>query len=67
MEPYIDSERFRDVQHRPKIRARDAVWWRDALFALLPAIQQTIDTLRIGTSHTRVERYDGIQIGYYQF
>ena len=30
MEPYIDSERFRDVQHRLKIQARDAVWWRDA-------------------------------------
>lgn len=30
MESYIDSERFRDVQYRLKIQARDAVWWRDA-------------------------------------
>lgn len=30
MEPYIDSGHFRDVQHRLKIQARDAVWWRDA-------------------------------------
>ena len=26
----IDAERFHDVQHRLKIQARDAVWWRDA-------------------------------------
>lgn len=30
MEKYIDENRFRDVQHRLKIQARDAVWWRDA-------------------------------------
>ena len=30
MKPYIDSERFQEVQHRLKIQARDAVWWRDA-------------------------------------
>lgn len=30
MERYIDPQRFRDVQHRLKIQARDAVWWRDA-------------------------------------
>ncbi len=30
MEPYIDSERFQEVQHRLKIQSRDAVWWRDA-------------------------------------
>ena len=30
MQPYIDSERFQEVQHRLKIQARDAVWWRDA-------------------------------------
>lgn len=30
MEKYIDPERFRDVQHRLKIQARDAVWWKDA-------------------------------------
>lgn len=30
MQPYIDSECFQEVQHRLKIQARDAVWWRDA-------------------------------------
>lgn len=30
VERYIDPQRFRDVQHRLKIQARDAVWWRDA-------------------------------------
>lgn len=29
-EPYIDRERFRAVQSRLKIQARDAVWWKDA-------------------------------------
>ncbi len=29
-EPYIDKERFKDVQSRLKIQARDAVWWKDA-------------------------------------
>ena len=29
-ENYIDAERFKDVQSRLKIQARDAVWWKDA-------------------------------------
>ena len=29
-ENYIDTERFKDVQSRLKIQARDAVWWKDA-------------------------------------
>ncbi|MCC8185952.1 MAG: alpha-glucuronidase [Bacteroides sp.] len=29
-ERYVDDKRFRQVQHRLKIQARDAVWWRDA-------------------------------------
>lgn len=28
-EKFVDSQRFRQVQHRLKIQARDAVWWRD--------------------------------------
>lgn len=28
-EKFVDSQRFREVQHRLKIQARDAVWWRD--------------------------------------
>ena len=29
-ETFVDKQRFEDVQHRLKIQARDAVWWRDA-------------------------------------
>ena len=29
-EPYIDTQRFREVQSKLKIQARDAVWWKDA-------------------------------------
>jgi alpha-glucuronidase len=30
MEPYIDAERFKDVQSKLRIQSRDAVWWKDA-------------------------------------
>ncbi len=30
MEPYVDMERFQDVQKRLRTQSRDAVWWRDA-------------------------------------
>jgi len=30
MEPYIDAERFTDVQRRLRIQTHDAVWWKDA-------------------------------------
>ncbi len=30
VEQFVDADRFRQVQHRLKIQARDAVWWRDA-------------------------------------
>ncbi len=30
MEPYIDKQRFADVQSKLKIQTRDAVWWKDA-------------------------------------
>lgn len=29
-EKFIDAERFKDVQSRLKVQARDAVWWKDA-------------------------------------
>lgn len=29
-ESYVDAERFKHVQSRLKIQARDAVWWKDA-------------------------------------
>ncbi|MDR0892126.1 MAG: alpha-glucuronidase [Mediterranea sp.] len=29
-EPYVDPERFADVQSRLRIQVRDAVWWKDA-------------------------------------
>lgn len=28
--PYVDDERFKHVQSRLRIQARDAVWWKDA-------------------------------------
>lgn len=30
VEPYVDMERFQDVQKRLRTQLRDAVWWRDA-------------------------------------
>ena len=30
MQPYVDTQRFNEVQHKLRIQARDAVWWRDA-------------------------------------
>ena len=29
-QPYIDPQRFEEVQHKLRIQARDAEWWRDA-------------------------------------
>ena len=30
MKPYVDCQRFKDVQRRLRIQARDSEWWRDA-------------------------------------
>ena len=30
MQPYVDSQRFDEVQRKLRIQARDAEWWRDA-------------------------------------
>ena len=30
MQPYIDAQRFEEVQHKLRIQARDSEWWRDA-------------------------------------
>ena len=30
MQPYVDEQRFQEVQHKLRIQARDAEWWRDA-------------------------------------
>ena len=30
MEPYIDKQRFADVQSKLRIQSKDAVWWKDA-------------------------------------
>jgi alpha-glucuronidase len=30
LEPYLDEERFGDVQSRLKTQVRDAIWWKDA-------------------------------------
>jgi alpha-glucuronidase len=30
MEPYIDKQRFADVQSKLRIQSKDAIWWKDA-------------------------------------
>lgn len=30
MQSYVDAQRFNEVQHKLRIQARDAEWWRDA-------------------------------------
>lgn len=30
MEEYVDEQRFREIQSKLRIQARDAVWWKDA-------------------------------------
>ncbi len=30
MKPYVDAQRFKEVQHKLRIQTRDAEWWRDA-------------------------------------
>ena len=30
MQPYVDEQRFNEVQRKLRIQARDAIWWRDA-------------------------------------
>ncbi len=30
LQPYVDSQRFEEVQRKLRIQARDAEWWRDA-------------------------------------
>ena len=30
MQPYVDTQRFNEVQHKLRIQTRDAEWWRDA-------------------------------------
>ena len=30
MKPYIDEQRFSEIQDKLKIQAKDAVWWKDA-------------------------------------
>ncbi len=30
IKPYVDSQRFSEVQEKLKIQAKDAVWWKDA-------------------------------------
>jgi alpha-glucuronidase len=30
VQPYVDSQRFNEIQRKLRIQARDAEWWRDA-------------------------------------
>ena len=44
-ENYIDAERFKDVQSRLKIQARDAVWWKDACLLSVSYTHLTLPTI----------------------
>lgn len=40
MEPYIDEQRFADVQSKLKIQSKDAVWWKDACLLYFQTFSQ---------------------------
>ncbi|MDH6304675.1 alpha-glucuronidase [Parabacteroides sp. PF5-5] len=40
MEPYVDKQRFSEVQSKLKIQARDAVWWHDACLLYFQTFSQ---------------------------
>ena len=40
MQPYVDKQRFDEVQHKLRIQARDAVWWRDACLLYFQTFSQ---------------------------
>jgi len=40
MEPYLDKERFSDVQSRLRIQSKDAVWWKDACLLYFQTFSQ---------------------------
>ncbi len=40
MQPYIDGQRFKEVQHKLRIQARDAEWWRDACLLYFQTFSQ---------------------------
>ncbi|MET3535749.1 alpha-glucuronidase [Chryseobacterium limigenitum] len=43
MEPYVDAERFKQIQSKLKIQSKDAVWWKDACLLYF----QTFSKMRI--------------------
>ena len=40
MQPYVDSQRFDEVQRKLRIQARDAEWWRDACLLYFQTFSQ---------------------------
>ncbi|WP_415327869.1 alpha-glucuronidase [Chryseobacterium sp. MMS23-Vi53] len=40
MQPYVDPQRFSDVQDKLKIQAKDAVWWKDACLLYFQTFSQ---------------------------
>ena len=42
MQPYIDTQRFDEVQHKLRIQALDAVWWRDACLLYFQTFSQRL-------------------------
>ena len=40
MQPYVDAQRFSEVQRKLRIQARDAEWWRDACLLYFQTFSQ---------------------------
>ena len=40
MQPYVDGQRFNEVQRKLRIQARDAEWWRDACLLYFQTFSQ---------------------------
>lgn len=40
MKPYVDAQRFDEVQRKLRIQTRDAVWWRDACLLYFQGFSQ---------------------------
>ncbi len=40
MQPYVDAQRFNEVQRKLRIQARDAEWWRDACLLYFQTFSQ---------------------------
>ena len=74
LQPFVDAQRFDDVQHKLRIQARDAEWWRDACllyfqtFSRRPIPQDmehpvhNLDEMM--QFHIRISMYENPECGY---